>query len=87
MDQDPCSIGHTQGDAVLLKDLQFSYPGCAPFIQNCSIALPSGSRCLLVGANGAGKTTLLQIIAGKYMVGKESILVLGRSPFHDLVSG
>ena len=41
----------------------------------------------MVGANGAGKTTLLQLIAGKYMLGKEAILVLGRPPFHDMVRG
>lgn len=86
MEQEPCSI--SQPDcAVGLQGVQFSYPGCPPFIKGCSIALPKGSRCLLIGANGAGKTTLLQIVAGKYMVGKESVLVLGRSPFHDLVSG
>jgi ABC-type Fe3+/spermidine/putrescine transport system ATPase subunit len=32
-----------------------------------------------------GKTTLLQLIAGKYMVDKKTIVVLGQSPFHDLV--
>lgn len=33
----------------------------------------------------AGKTTLLQLLAGKYMVGRSVITVLGRSPFYDLV--
>lgn len=47
-----------------------------------SLKLPRGSRCLLIGANGAGKTTLLKIIAGKHMVGREQVTVLGESPFH-----
>jgi hypothetical protein len=34
-----------------------------------------------------GKTTLLQLLAGKYMVGREVVTVLGRSPFYDLVRG
>jgi ABC-type uncharacterized transport system ATPase subunit len=34
----------------------------------------------------AGKTTLLQLIAGKYLVGREVIRVLGSSPFYDTVS-
>jgi CCR4-NOT complex subunit CAF16 len=46
------------------------------------LKLPQGSRCLLIGANGAGKTTLLKIIAGKHMVGREQVVVLGASPFH-----
>jgi CCR4-NOT complex subunit CAF16 len=73
--------------AVELKNASFAYPSCPPFIQGCSMQLPAGSRCLLLGANGAGKTTLLQLLAGKYMVDKESVLVLGRPPFHDLVRG
>jgi ABC-type cobalamin/Fe3+-siderophores transport system ATPase subunit len=48
-----------------------------------SLQLPKGSRCLLIGANGAGKTTLLKIIAGKHMVSRDQVVVLGASPFHD----
>ncbi|PNH03149.1 ABC transporter I family member 19 [Tetrabaena socialis] len=72
------------GEGIGLDAVSYAYPGCAPFIKKCSLDLPRGSRCLLIGANGAGKTTLLQIVAGKYMVAKESVRVLGRSPFHDL---
>lgn len=71
---------------VQLQDLQFSYPGCGKFLKGVSLDLPRGSRALLLGANGAGKTTLLQLIAGKYMVGRDSIRVLQRSPFFDMVS-
>lgn len=65
-------------------NLQYAYPGCQPFIKDFTLDLPRGSRCLLVGANGAGKTTVLQLLAGKYLVDKTAILVLGQSPFHDL---
>lgn len=70
----------------MLNSTTFAYPGCDPFIKGCNLNIPRGSRCLLIGANGAGKTTLLQIVAGKYMVAKDSVRVLTRSPFHDLVS-
>eukprot|EP00877_Chromochloris_zofingiensis_P004496 jgi/Chrzof1/14047/Cz08g22150.t1 len=73
-----------EAPAVALSHLQFSYPGSQPFIRDISLQLPKGSRCLLIGANGAGKTTLLQLLAGKYMVNRESITVLGSSPFFDL---
>jgi CCR4-NOT complex subunit CAF16 len=71
--------------AVQLQHLQFSYPGCGKFLQDLSLKLPRGSRTLLLGANGAGKTTLLQLLAGKYMVGRDNIRVLQRSPFFDTV--
>lgn len=34
----------------------------------------------------SGKTTLLQLLAGKYMVGRKDITVLGGAPFFDMVS-
>ena len=47
-------------------------PGLAPVVQNMTVALPRGARCLLLGSNGAGKTTLLKILGGKHMVPKVS---------------
>lgn len=57
--------------------------GQPPLITDMSLQLSKGSRCLLIGANGAGKTTLLKIIAGKHMVSRGQVVVLGASPFHD----
>ena len=116
---------------IHLDSVTFSYPGQRPFIDGINLALPRGSRCLLIGANGTGKTTLLQMVAGefgsewvahdsppsrswsriagiqmpglhamgyrcgirlhsppfagKYMVPRSAISVLGRPPFHDTV--
>lgn len=68
---------------IHMNGVNFAYPNCPPFITGCHLSLPRGSRCLLIGANGTGKTTLLQIVAGKYMVGKDDVCVIGRPPFHD----
>lgn len=69
--------------AVTISSLEYAFPGLAPVIGDFSMKLPAGSRCLLCGANGAGKTTLLQVLAGKHMVNRSMLCVLGRSPFHD----
>lgn len=45
---------------VKINQLQYAYPGCAPFIQNMSLELPKGARCLLLGANGAGELALIK---------------------------
>uniref|UniRef100_A0A0D6QXG9 ABC transporter domain-containing protein n=1 Tax=Araucaria cunninghamii TaxID=56994 RepID=A0A0D6QXG9_ARACU len=74
-----------------LKHLTFTYPGidgqppagAKPLIQDFSLTLRAGDRCLLVGANGAGKTTILKIMGGKHMVDPDMVRVLGRSAFHD----
>ncbi|KZV47407.1 hypothetical protein F511_07821 [Dorcoceras hygrometricum] len=76
---------------VEINRLSFTYPGIdghpppgsTPLIDEFSVTLHSGDRCLLVGSNGAGKTTLLKIIGGKHMVEQEMVKVLGRSAFHD----
>lgn len=76
---------------VEIKELKFTYPGIdghpppgsKPLIQDFSLNLFSGDRCLLVGSNGAGKTTILKILGGKHMVEPEMVRVLGRSAFHD----
>ncbi|XP_073287909.1 ABC transporter I family member 20-like [Primulina huaijiensis] len=76
---------------VEINGLSFTYPGIyghpqpgsTPLIDEFSLTLHSGERCLLVGSNGAGKTTLLKIIGGKHMVEQEMVKVLGRSAFHD----
>ncbi len=39
---------------VSVSHLQFTYPGCEPFLKDVTFPLPKGSRCLLIGANGAG---------------------------------
>ncbi|KAK4476745.1 hypothetical protein RD792_015905 [Penstemon davidsonii] len=76
---------------VEINNLKFTYPGIdghpppgsTPLIDDFSLALYPGDRCLLVGSNGAGKTTILKIMGGKHMVDQDMVRVLGRSAFHD----
>ncbi|GAQ82664.1 ABC transporter family protein [Klebsormidium nitens] len=87
----PESQNRAEVPAVEINNLHFTYPGLdgqpppgmPPLIQDFSMTLQAGSRCLLIGANGAGKTTLLKILGGKHMVDPSMVRVLGRSAFHD----
>ena len=49
-------------------------------VQDCTIAVPEGRVCGLVGANGAGKTTLLRMLAGLSRPSAGSAMVCGRAP-------
>jgi CCR4-NOT complex subunit CAF16 len=70
--------------AVVVRDLRFSYNRSKRVIlDGIDLEIPAGVRCLVIGANGAGKTTLLRVIAGKHMVSRETVRVLGASAFHD----
>lgn len=76
---------------IVINGLKFTYPGinghpppgAKPLIDDFSLTLNAGDRCLLVGSNGAGKTTILKILGGKHMVDPSMVRVLGRSAFHD----
>ncbi|KAG7024037.1 ABC transporter I family member 20 [Cucurbita argyrosperma subsp. argyrosperma] len=76
---------------IVIDALRFTYPGIdghpppgsKPLIDDFSLTLNAGDRCLLVGSNGAGKTTILKILGGKHMVEPHMVRVLGRSAFHD----
>jgi len=72
----------TPSDSLVVQNLSFSYM-MKEVISNVSFSLPKGARCLLVGENGAGKSTLLKLLAGKNMVPREAIQVLGTAPFFD----
>jgi CCR4-NOT complex subunit CAF16 len=69
--------------AIEARALDFSYAGGAPVLRQLELAVPSGARCLLVGANGTGKTTLLSIFAGRHMAADAAVRVLGRPAFSD----
>jgi ABC-2 type transport system ATP-binding protein len=49
-------------------------------LQECTIDIPTGCVCGLVGANGAGKTTLLRMLAGLSRPTRGTATVAGHKP-------
>jgi CCR4-NOT complex subunit CAF16 len=78
------SIPLPDDPVISVRDLRFRYRADLPLVlDGVDLDVPPGSRCLLIGANGAGKTTLLRVMAGKHLVPREDVRVLGRPAFHD----
>lgn len=48
--------------SIAFSDVQFSYQGGAPILQNFSLEIPAGQRVGLVGHSGAGKSTLFKLV-------------------------
>jgi len=73
-------------NAIDVHNLTFAY-GSNPsetILHNLNLTLPTGSRCLLVGANGSGKSTLLRILGGRHLTPPDSdVRVLGLNSFRD----
>lgn len=54
-------------------------------LDNLTLEIPQGSRCVLLGPNGAGKSTFLNLILGALKPDAGSITVLGSLPGHIAV--
>jgi ATP-binding cassette subfamily B protein len=67
-------------DAIVLKDVTFSYPSRPDFLamHQVSFVVPQGARYALVGTSGAGKSTLFSLLLRFYELGSGQIEIFGR---------
>lgn len=74
-------------NSIEVKDLTFAYDTnrSKVILKDLNLSLPTGSRCLLIGANGSGKSTLMRILAGRHLCtnSENEIKVLGLNAFRD----
>ena len=49
-------------------------------LRDCTLSIPQGSSCALLGRNGAGKTTLLRILAGLTYYQRGTVTLFGEKP-------
>lgn len=77
-----CPDVKTFKHALEVQHVNFKY-GSVQVLKDISLAIPYGSRCLLVGDNGAGKTTLLKLLGGRHMVTDGKLKVLGKDSYFD----
>ncbi|KAF9534353.1 P-loop containing nucleoside triphosphate hydrolase protein [Crepidotus variabilis] len=76
--------------AVSVANLTYQHNSFSPpSLLNVNLALPLGSRTLLIGANGAGKSTLLQLLAGRRLVtlADADVRVKGQDVFRNTPPG
>lgn len=73
----------SDGKALTIHDLSFSYDGSDPVLQDINLELPLGQMTALVGASGSGKSTLANLISGLHEYDSGSIKLFG-SDLHDL---
>lgn len=77
--------------AIAIDDLHFSWDSGASVLAGCSLQVPTGEFCMLLGTNGSGKSTLLRLLAGLLDAPQGSIYLkqpLGfvfQNPDHQLV--
>lgn len=64
--------------AVLLKGVEFAYPGHKPVLSIEEFKLNQGQQLLLRGASGSGKSTLLGLIAGVLRANRGCVEVAGQ---------
>ncbi|PPJ58387.1 hypothetical protein CBER1_08075 [Cercospora berteroae] len=72
---------------ITVNNLSYAFPDGSSGLQDVTLDLPAGARCLLIGANGAGKTTLLRLLSGKRMAPPDTVYVADIDPFATGLEG
>ncbi|EIW67448.1 hypothetical protein TREMEDRAFT_69861 [Tremella mesenterica DSM 1558] len=74
--------------AIDVERLTYSFThDLEPALEDVTLTLHRGSRCLVIGANGAGKSTLLRILAGKRLIKGAKCSIFGHDVFNNLPGG
>ena len=72
---------------ICIRGISYSYPGCAPLLENFSCTIDKGKITLLEGAVGTGKSTLASLLMKDYKVARGHIFHEGRDiasiPVHE----
>jgi len=64
-------------EAIIYKDLQFSYIEGTPVLKNINLSIPKGRTIALVGASGGGKSTMADLLPRFYDPASGSISIDG----------
>lgn len=72
---------------ITVNALSYNFPDGSNGLRDVNLAVPAGSRTLLIGSNGAGKTTLLRLLSGKRMAPGGAVSIAGVDPFADGLEG
>ncbi len=67
-----------KGGAIEFKNIDFSYDGKHPVIQNLSFSVMPGETVAIVGATGAGKTSIINILMRFYEFSGGGVSIDGR---------
>jgi energy-coupling factor transport system ATP-binding protein len=77
--------------AIAVRDLTFRWASGSEVLRSCSLEVPTGQFCMLLGSNGSGKSTLLRLLAGLLKADAGQIKVdqpvgfVFQNPDHQLV--
>jgi ATP-binding cassette subfamily B protein len=72
------SLENVRGE-IELENVDFSYSGEKPFIENMNISAESGQTVALVGPTGCGKTTLINLLMRFYEISGGEIKIDGEN--------
>jgi ATP-binding cassette, subfamily B, heavy metal transporter len=67
-----------RGGGIRFENVDFSYDGIRPILQQVSFEVPAGHTVAVVGASGSGKSTLARLLFRFYDVGRGRILIDGQ---------
>ncbi len=66
------------GAAIRFENVDFSYDGIRPILEDVSFEVPAGRKVAVVGPSGSGKSTLARLLFRFYDVGRGRITIDGQ---------
>ena len=66
------------GGGMRFENVDFSYDGVRPILQDVSFEVPAGKKVAVVGTSGSGKSTLARLLFRFYDVGRGRITIDGQ---------
>ncbi len=64
-------------DGILLRNIQFTYPGREITLEDINLELPKGEMIALVGESGSGKSTIVDLVLGLQLPERGEVLLDG----------
>jgi len=71
--------GGADGDLIIMKSLEKTYPGGKLAVNNLSLGIPPGQCFGLLGVNGAGKTTTMSMLTAEFPPSAGDAILAGYS--------
>uniref|UniRef100_UPI004047DBA2 peptidase domain-containing ABC transporter n=1 Tax=Roseivirga sp. TaxID=1964215 RepID=UPI004047DBA2 len=72
--------------SLVLKNIDFSFPGRLPLFKNINIELEIGRITSLIGESGSGKSTLFNLIQRFYTINSEKLICNGNELTLDVLT-
>lgn len=75
------TVAHPEIESVAFRHIRFGYGDAAPILNDFSLTVKAGEKCLITGPSGSGKSTSMNLLLGYYEPESGEILINDSNAF------